>query len=60
MLSRGGYLVNKIKNDIYLKMKLILGDNQFFGINHADLDKALKTKEIFMNEDSLILSLNKL
>ena len=34
-------------------MKLILGDNQFFGINHADLDKALKTKEIFMNEDSI-------
>ena len=38
------YLVNKIMNDIYLKMKLILGDNQF-GINHADLDKALKTKK---------------
>ena len=34
-------------------MKLILGDNQFFGINHADFDKALKTKEIFMNEDSI-------
>lgn len=28
-------------------MKLILGDNQFFGVNHADLKKAAKTKELF-------------
>jgi len=28
-------------------MKLILGDNQFFGVNHADLAKAEKTSELF-------------
>lgn len=28
-------------------MKILLGDNQFFGINHADLNKAKKTKDKF-------------
>jgi len=28
-------------------MKLILGDNQFFGVNHADLKKAAMTRELF-------------
>lgn len=28
-------------------MKLILGDNQFFGVNHANLEKAALTTELF-------------
>ena len=28
-------------------MKLILGDNQFFGVNHSDLKKAAMTRELF-------------
>lgn len=35
-------------------MKQILGDNQFFGINHNDLEKGNKTKEQFKTNDSII------
>ncbi len=35
-------------------MKLILGDNQFFGINHHDLDKGSKTKLKFGDEQKII------
>ena len=28
-------------------MKVLLGDNQFFGVNHYDLKKGLKVKEQF-------------
>lgn len=35
-------------------MKQILGDNQFFGVNHNDIDKGDKTKNIFNNNDSII------
>ena len=34
-------------------MKLILGDNQFFGVNHADLNKAAMTRELFSSNDSI-------
>ena len=34
-------------------MKLILGDNQFFGINHADLKKAEKTRELFSTHERI-------
>ena len=34
-------------------MKLILGDNQFFGVNHADLKKAAITKELFGSHESI-------
>lgn len=35
-------------------MKQILGDNQFFGVNHYDIDKGSQSKEIFKDEDSII------
>lgn len=35
-------------------MKLILGDNQFFGVNHADLKKAAMTRELFSTKGSII------
>jgi len=35
-------------------MKLILGDNQFFGVNHADLKKAAMTRELFSTHESII------
>ena len=35
-------------------MKQILGDNQFFGINHNDIDKGDKTKNIFSTNESII------
>lgn len=35
-------------------MKQILGDNQFFGINHNDLEKGNKTKEQFSTNESII------
>jgi hypothetical protein len=35
-------------------MKLILGDNQFFGINHYDLNKGIKTKELFSDVSSIV------
>lgn len=35
-------------------MKIILGDNQFFGINHHDLNKGNNTKELFSDENSII------
>jgi hypothetical protein len=35
-------------------MKQILGDNQFFGVNHNDIDKGDKTKILFSNNDSII------
>lgn len=34
-------------------MKLILGDNQFFGVNHADLKKAASTRELFSSHKSI-------
>ena len=34
-------------------MKLILGDNQFFGVNHADLKKAEKTRELFSTHERI-------
>ena len=34
-------------------MKLILGDNQFFGVNHADLEKAEKTRELFSTHEKI-------
>ena len=34
-------------------MKLILGDNQFFGVNHADLKKAAITREMFSTHISI-------
>jgi hypothetical protein len=35
-------------------MKQILGDNQFFGVNHYDIDKGDKTKNIFKTNESII------
>lgn len=35
-------------------MKLILGDNQFFGVNHADLKKATSSKELFSSHENII------
>lgn len=35
-------------------MKQILGDNQFFGVNHYDIDKGDKSKEMFSNDESII------
>ena len=34
-------------------MKLILGDNQFFGVNHADLKKAAMTRELFSTHERI-------
>jgi len=34
-------------------MKIILGDNQFFGINHYDLKKGIKNKNKFNSVDSI-------
>jgi len=34
-------------------MKLILGDNQFFGVNHADLKKAAMTRELFSSHEHI-------
>ena len=34
-------------------MKLILGDNQFFGVNHFDLKKGEQTKSKFENIENL-------
>lgn len=34
-------------------MKLILGDNQFFGVNHADLKKAALTRELFSSHEKI-------
>ena len=47
-------------------MKLLLGDNQFFGVNHADLKKATETQQMFSSvekitrfiDDSLKMGLN--
>ena len=35
-------------------MKQILGDNQFFGVNHYDIDKGDKSKEMFSSDESII------
>ena len=35
-------------------MKQILGDNQFFGFNHHDIDKGDKTKDIFCENKTII------
>lgn len=35
-------------------MKQILGDNQFFGVNHHDIDKGDKTKDIFSENKTII------
>ena len=40
-------------------MKVILGDNQFFGINHSDLSKAEKIKSKFSSVDNIIKFINK-
>ena len=34
-------------------MKIILGDNQFFGVNHFDLNKGEQTKSKFNNTDKI-------
>lgn len=34
-------------------MKLILGDNQFFGVNHFDLAKARQTQQLFSNKTKI-------
>ena len=34
-------------------MKIILGDNQFFGVNHFDLKKGEKTKNKFDNTSKI-------
>lgn len=34
-------------------MKIILGDNQFFGINHFDLEKGIQTKSKFTDLESI-------
>lgn len=34
-------------------MKIILGDNQFFGVNHFDLEKGEKTKMLFDSEKKI-------
>lgn len=39
-------------------MKQILGDNQFFGVNHHDLQKGDETKEKFSSNGSIILFIN--
>ena len=39
-------------------MKQILGDNQFFGVNHNDLDKGDKTKFLFQENTSIISFIN--
>ena len=36
-------------------MKQILGDNQFFGVNHNDIDKGDRTKFLF-NDNKAIIS----
>ena len=35
-------------------MKQILGDNQFFGINHNDIEKGDKTKIVFNDNNSIV------
>jgi|SRR5690554_552588 len=35
-------------------MKQVLGDNQFFGINHNDIEKGNKTKEQFGTDESIV------
>jgi hypothetical protein len=35
-------------------MKQILGDNQFFGVNHNDIEKGDKTKNLFSDNKSII------
>ncbi len=39
-------------------MKQILGDNQFFGVNHNDIDKGDKTKILFSNNDTIVSFIN--
>ena len=34
-------------------MKILLGDNQFFGINHSDLNKANKTLRLFSSKEKI-------
>lgn len=34
-------------------MKQILGDNQFFGVNHFDIDKGDKSKQLFITNESI-------
>ena len=35
-------------------MKIILGDNQFFGINHIDLQKGTMVKQEFDNQNKIV------
>lgn len=39
-------------------MKQILGDNQFFGVNHNDIDKGDKTKLLFSSNESILSFIN--
>jgi hypothetical protein len=40
-------------------MKVLLGDNQFFGVNHFDLEKGVKTKLQFESINDIKLFINK-
>lgn len=40
-------------------MKLILGDNQFFGINHGDLKKGLEVRDLFNSPQEILAFINK-
>ncbi len=40
-------------------MKIILGDNQFFGVNHFDLKKGDETKKKFNTSDKIVSFINK-
>jgi len=40
-------------------MKIILGDNQFFGVNHFDIDKGLATKSMFKSIDKVFSFIDK-
>ncbi|MAZ95888.1 MAG: hypothetical protein CMP53_00005, partial [Flavobacteriales bacterium] len=35
-------------------MKIILGDNQFFGINHVDLQKGTMVKQQFNDQNKIV------
>ena len=38
-------------------MKQILGDNQFFGVNHNDIDKGDKTKILFSDNEAVPIAM---
>ena len=35
-------------------MKILLGDNQFFGVNHSNLKKAVETQKLFSSSENII------